>query len=171
MISTPCSKRVCYRTKVRNCDHLTQCTYRSRGENTNLTTLANNTIVRFKSPGKFEENKYRNNDFCIYNVSTSCKGMYIVVQTAVETSLNNTYNDSSGRLRCLDYLEFDFAPGHFLCGDELNNYTSPPLSQNSFLVFFWSSRKGNKGRFEISVECTDVPPISSGGSETDSSGW
>ena len=146
-----------------------QCTYRSRGENTSLTMLANNTIVRFKSPGKFEDNKYRNNDFCIYNVSTNCKGMDIVVQTAVETNLNDTFVDRKGRRRCLDYLEFDFAPGHFLCGDELNDYISPPLSHNSFLAVFWSSRKGNKGRFEISVECTDVPPISSGGSGIDSS--
>ena len=93
-----------------------------------------------------------------------------MVQTAVGTNLNDTFVDRKGRRRCLDYLEFDFAPGHFLCGDELNNYISPSLTHNSFLAVFWSSRTGNKGRFEISVECTDVPSMSSGGSGIDSSG-
>ena len=157
---------------MKDCNDFMKCTYRNRGEKTSLTTLSNSTIVHFKSPGKFDEKKYRNNDFCIYNISTNCSGKHIVVQTAAKTDLNDTFVDSSGRRRCLDYLEFDFAPGHFLCGDELNNYTSPPLPQSSFLAVFWTSNKGNKGRFEISAQCTDIPippteTTMSSGDETD----
>ena len=57
-----------------------------------------------------------------------------------------------------------------LVGRWYEDYISPPLPQSSFLTVFWSSRTGNKGRFGISVECTDVPPMSSGGSGIDSSG-
>ena len=144
---------------MKDCDDFMKCTYRNRNEKTSLTTISdvNTTTVHFKSPGKFDEKKYRNNDFCIYNVSTNCSGKYIEVRTADTTDLNDTFVDSSGRRRCSDYLEFDFAPGHFLCGDELNNYTSPPLPQSSFLAVFWTSNKGNKGRFEISADCTNIP--------------
>ena len=140
-----------------------QCTYRSRKENENsesssLAVLSDNTV--FKSPGDFDRKKYRNNDFCIYNVDMSvhkqCQGKHIVVQAAAKTDLKDIMVSDGGR-RCLDYIEFDFAPGHYLCGDELKNYTSAPISRSSFLAVFWTSRKGNKGRFEISVRCTHIP--------------
>ena len=139
---------------------LYQCTYRSRNENENpesssLAVLSDSTV--FKSPGDFDRKKYRNNDFCIYNVDMSvhkeCEGNHIVVQAAAKTDLKDMSDDG----RCLDYIEFDFAPGHYLCGDELKNYTSAPISRSSFLAVFWTSRKGNKGRFEISVRCTHIP--------------
>ena len=156
---------------MKDCEPYMQCTYRSRGNETSLTTLSNNTIVHFKSPGKFDKKKYLNNDFCVYNISTNCNGKHIVVQSTAKTELTDTVVDN-GRRRCLDYVEFDYAPGHFLCGDELNNYTSPPLPQSSFLAVFWTSSKGRKGRFEISVQCTDIPiptteTTTSSGDETD----
>jgi len=163
------SKCACYRTRVMECpatasgERRNQCTYRSRNENENsesssLAVLSDNTV--FKSPGDFDRKKYRNNDFCIYNVDMSvhkqCQGKQIVVQAAAKTDLKDIMVSDGGH-RCLDYIEFDFAPGHYLCGDELKNYTSEPISRSSFLAVFWTSQKGNKGRFEISVRCTRIP--------------
>ena len=148
-----------------------QCTYRSRNENENskassldVSLALNNTVL--KSPGSFDKKKYRNNDFCIYNVDMhkQCKGNQIVVQATAQTDLKDI-ETSDGRRRCLDYLEFDFAPGHYLCGDELRNYTSPPLSISSFLAVFWTSRGNNKGRFEITARCTHIPIQSTDSSE------
>ena len=147
-----------------------QCTYRSRKENENsesssLAVLADNTV--FKSPGDFDRKKYRNNDFCIYNVDMSvhkqCQGKHIVVQATSKTDLNDMSDDCHC---CLDYIEFDFAPGHYLCGNELKNYTSVPIPRSSFLAVFWTSQKGNKGRFEISVRCAHIPILQDQSSET-----
>ena len=110
-----------------------------------------------RSPGQKNQATYRNNNFCIYNISLDCPGEIVTLTSkSSEHSLSDNHT-------CQDYLWFDTSSNgqpQKICGDEIGSF-SDHINTQSFIAVFWSNANTNKGSFEIEAHCSEhsVPTI------------
>ena len=125
--------------------------------------------VMLRSPG-FEDNKYRNRQLCIYNVSLdSCPGKHVDIKSV---NRNDVVFQDEG-----DYLAFytnrdQVTADRSVSGSNVNGYWTT-LDSNTFLLVMWTNFSVSNGRFEMQAKCSDhsVPTSPSVTTEEEGSGW
>ena len=85
-------------------------------------------------------------------MSDACKGKKLQI-----TATSNHTFGLEKQDECKDYLLFDFGEMSVtekLCGTDLSTYRKE-INHSSFLAYFWTDDKHNKGGFQLSVTCTN----------------
>lgn len=103
------------------------------------------------SPSFQNQSFYRNNNFCVYNISLDCPGKIVSL-----TSKLADYGLADAAT-CQDYLWFDtsfYGQSQKICGDAIRNFKDSVHTQ-SFIAILWTNENNSEGKFEVEARCTD----------------
>ena len=111
----------------------------------------------FFSPSYQNQSFYRNNNFCIYNISLNCPGKIVTLTSKLA---NGILADAE---TCQDYLWFStsfYGHPHKLCGNMTTDFRDT-LHTQSFIAVLWTNQVNSEGMFEIEARCTEssVPTV------------
>jgi hypothetical protein len=147
----------CYRWKTRACSTGPDvCEYSDRTK-FNDGIMATDQSAALFSPGyanliNQDRQTFGHHFFCIYNVSLSCPGKSVVVQSTNSTNWPRDPNPD-----CQNYVSFSTARNSSritqqFCGQR--NYRAV-LESDSFLAVFWTNKYRNNGIFEFRATCDE----------------
>lgn len=139
-----------------------RCSLRERSlviDEDKVQVRPHNHSVVMHSPSHMHKNQtfYRNNNFCVYNISLDCPGRIVTLTSKLsEHGLSDFDNQQ-------DYLWFDTSSRGVpqkIYGDTIGNFTDH-INTQSFISVFWSNRENSEGKFELEARCSEhsVPTI------------
>ena len=154
-----CSERRCYKTFISRCpegsEDAYQCSLKPRNPCPTDPVRIPSSVdsLHPKSPlrgGSTCGTRYRNSDFCVYNISMNCTdGVEIAsVEMKLEPPTDNN--------ECLDYIQFDYGDAGVsekFCGQQNLKLRKPDINQ--FIMVFWTNSHSFHKGFELSVTCLD----------------
>ena len=159
--------------KIRTAEGCTQgnvlhCSMRSRSRQINedrlLVVGALQQSVTMYSPGHDQSRPYYfNRNFCIYNISLTCPGEVVTLDSNPNT-LPLSDNDT-----CEDYLWFKASSSRGIsydrkvCGNQIVNFNAT-MTANSFLAILWTNGDNSAGRFKIEAMCNHGMAVPTEGS-------
>ena len=162
-----CSTRVCYRTTVTKCDgeysvYLSNHTEETpcAGESNELLPVSNSSNAIFlQSPrygcGNKDDFTYRNNEFCLYDISiANCTSGMVVVDNELHFA-----QELEQKLRnniCSDYLQFYYGSSSSAryCSSDLSRLKLE-IPATDFTAIFWTDASITKLGFKLRVRCLE----------------